>query len=673
MEVVILLVIVVFLFLFLVLPSLRVIGPTEVGLVIKRFGVGNLKEDNPVAFHGEPGIQSELLMPGWRWKFWINHKVEKYPWVQVPAGEIGVIVAQVGKPLPIGSKSAPYNKSAGLEQFGSIKTFVNGGGYKGVQRPVLPPGAIVPIHPAGFLVITRTQVFGQPIGENAERVAKMGRVPATFNLTPDQLRVTVIDPNLFEDKGSAHGRKVTDVIGIVTVGEGDPLQGGDIAGRLGAFDDLEKADKEGANNTQLMELLLSNKNTLHNNYQDFQAFLDNGGKMGLQHDPLLYGTYTLNPYLISVEIVPMLVVEQGEVAVIKAYVGRPSEDTSGTDFKFGSLVKPGHKGIWAESLKTGKYPINPHCYQSEIVPTAILTLNWADATSKAHSLDAGLQQIVAKSREGFIFKIDLQVQIHIAESKASKVISMVGTMSNLVSEVLQPAVGNHFRDRLQSMPAVSFIETRQKVQEEATSHITDKLNIYQVETKGVYIQDVILPEQLVTVLTAREIANQEVETLKKQQIAQTQRVETEKAKGMADKQADLAKAEVEIKIKENLAKARKNEAEGEAAYISQTGMARGAEVEAVGMAKAKAYKAQSDALAGSGGEATAMINMVGALSDKQLKFVPDVMISGNGSGDGNAISALAGMFTKRLLREEKDASEAKDEKKNEPKKSNKVL
>lgn len=661
MEAVVIIGILLFLFFFLVLPSLRVIGPTEVGLVIKRFGVGKLKEDNPVAFHGEPGVQADLLMPGWRWKFWINHRVQKYPWVQVPAGEIGVIVAQVGKPLPNGAKSAPFNRAAGMEQFSNIRSFVQAGGYKGVQRPVLSPGSIIPMHPVGFLVITRTQIFGQPIGDNAERVAKNGKAPNAFNLTPEQLRVTVIDPTLYEDKSPVHGRKVTDVIGIVTVGEGEPLQGGDIAGRLGAFEDLEKADKEGANNTQLMEILLSNKNTLHNNYQDFQAFLDNGGKMGLQHDPLLYGTYTLNPYLISVEIVPMLVVEQGEVAVIKAYVGRPSEDTSGTDFKFGSLVKPGHKGIWAESLKTGKYPINPHCYQSEIVPTAILTLNWADATSKAHSLDAGLQQIVAKSREGFIFKIDLQVQIHIAESKASKVISMVGTMTNLVSEVLQPAVGNHFRDRLQSMPAVSFIETRQKVQEEATAHITEKLNIYQVETKGVYIQDVILPEQLVTVLTAREIANQEVETLKKQQIAQTQRVETEKAKGMADKQADLAKAEVEIKIKENLAKARKNEAEGEAAYISQTGMARGAEVEAVGMAKAKAYKAQSDALTGSGGEATAMINMVGALSDKQLKFVPDVMISGNGNSDsGNAISALAGMFTKRLLREEKDAKEASD-------------
>ena len=32
--------------------------------------------------------------------------VEKYPWVQVPAGEIGLVIAQVGAPLPIGAKSA---------------------------------------------------------------------------------------------------------------------------------------------------------------------------------------------------------------------------------------------------------------------------------------------------------------------------------------------------------------------------------------------------------------------------------------------------------------------------------------------------------------------------------------------------------------------------------------
>lgn len=56
------------------------------------------------------------------------------------------------------------------------------------------------------------------------------------------------------------------------------------------------------------------------------------------------------------------------------------------------------------------------------------------------------RQIVAKSREGFVFSIDLQVQIHVPDTEAPKVISIVGSMKNLVNEVLQAAVGNHFRD-----------------------------------------------------------------------------------------------------------------------------------------------------------------------------------------------------------------------------------
>ncbi len=32
-------------------------------------------------------------MPGWRFKLWVVYAVEKYPWVQVRAGEIGVVVS----------------------------------------------------------------------------------------------------------------------------------------------------------------------------------------------------------------------------------------------------------------------------------------------------------------------------------------------------------------------------------------------------------------------------------------------------------------------------------------------------------------------------------------------------------------------------------------------------
>jgi len=333
----------------------------------------------------------------------------------------------------------------------------------------------------------------------------------------------------------------------------------------------------------------------------------------------------------------MMVVQQGQVAVIKAYVGLPTQDMSGTDFKFGSLVRPGHRGIWQEPLRTGKYPLNPRCYQAEIVPTSILTLNWADEVSQAHNLDAQLSQIVAKSNEGFVFKIDLQVQIHVPDTNAPRVISMVGTMMNLVNEVLQAAVGNHFRDKLQSMPAVRFIETRQQVQEEAFKHIKEQLDQYRVETRGVYIQDVILPEELVKVLTQREIANQEIDTYRKQRSAQDERIAMENAKGTAEMQADLAKSKVGVDIKTNNANARTEEARGEAEFIRQTGTARGAEVEAVGLARARGYEAQVRAL---GSNATALVNVISALSEGTTKFVPDILVT-SGSNGGGPLDGLA--------------------------------
>jgi len=398
---------------------------------------------------------------------------------------------------------------------------------------------------------------------------------------------------------------------------------------------------------EIADVLIGNQNERHNNYQDYQRFLDAGGRIGLQHDPLLYGSYALNPYLVRVETVPMLVVKQGEVAVIKAAVGLPTEDVSGDEFKFGSIVHPGHRGIWEEPLRTGKYAINPRIYQAEMVPTAILTLNWAEASSQAHTLDKQLKQIVAKSKEGFVFNIDLQVQIHVADKLAPKVISMVGTMQNLVNEVLQAVVGNYFRDTLQGMAAVQFIENRAAVQTQAQAYITEQIRKYNVETRGVYIQDVVLPAEIVTVLTQREIANQEKVTFTAQKEAQLNRIAMEKQAGLADKQRDLAGSEVDIVIKENHARARKAEADGEATYIEQTGRARGAEIEAIGLARAKGFEAQKEAL---GAESTALVNVVSELAKSTNRIVPDILVTGS-DGAGGAMSAGIMGFLREFQRQ----------------------
>ena len=620
------------------LASLHKIGANEVGLVTKRLSFRKLSQDNLIAFDKEPGYQADLLMPGLRFKFWLLFGVQKHPWVQVPAGEIGVVIAQVGRPLPIGAKSAEYRAEFG--NFSNLRGFIDAGGQKGVQRPVLPPGSLVPIHPVGFVVLTKSAVYGSPVSpELLTRVSPEGMlVPASFGLNPAQLSVTVIAP-----------RGEIDQVGIVTVLEGDPLPSGDIASRLGGFADVASMEQAGAADSEIIDVLLGSKNSLHNNYQDFQAFLDNGGRIGLQHDPLLYGAYLLNPFLVQVEMAPMLVVNQGQVAVIKAYVGLSTRDTSGEEFKFGSIVRAGHRGIWADPLRTGKFAINPRVYAAEIVPTAILTLNWAEATSLAHNLDANLKPIEAKSREGFVFMIDLQVQIHVPDTKAPKVISMVGTMMNLVNEVLQSAVGNHFRDKLQGLPAVTFIETRQAVQQQAYAAIREYLAAYEVETRGVYIQDVVFPDELVEVLTRREIANQEKATFLEQQRAETARVEKEKAKGTADMQAQLAQAQVGVEIRQNQAKAREAEATGQAAYTRLTGQAEAAKVEAIGLAQAKATEAlglarakgfeeQKKAL---GPTATALVNSINAVAEGHITIVPEVLVAGGGgSFDGLAATLM---------------------------------
>jgi regulator of protease activity HflC (stomatin/prohibitin superfamily) len=635
----------------IIFKSLKSIGPTEIGLVNKRFSFSKLTDDNPIAFNGEAGYQEQLLMPGLRFKLWPIYHIAKHPWVQVPAGEIGVVIAQVGHPLPMGAKSAVYKKEFG--NFSHVKDFILKGGQKGVQRPVLPPGSLLPIHPVGFLVITKKQVYGLSVApEIREIAAKRGGLltPEAFGLKPNQLDVVLIEPR-HDETG-----KAIDVVGIVTVNDGDPLSSGDIASRLGAFDDISKLESSNtATDSALMEIILGNKNTLHNNYQDFQSFIDNGGRIGLQHDPLLYGMYNLNPFLVNVEIAPMLVIEQGQVAVIKSYVGLPSQDTSGSDFKFGSIVRPGHRGIWREALRTGKYPLNSHCYKAEIVPTAILNLNWADASSQAHNLDQNLKQIVAKSREGFVFRIDLQVQIHIPDTQASKVISMVGSVRNLVNEVLQAAVGNHFRDKLQSMPAISFIERRNEIQTAATEYIEAKLKDYVVETRGVYIQDVILPEELVQVLTQREIANQEIQTYKKKEEAQQQRITTEKAKGTADMQSELAKSAVTVDIKKNEAAQVKIQAEayqykreaegrGDSYYVSETGKAKGAEIEAVGLARAKAADELRKAV---GEQGTTLVNVIDAVMKGDKKIMPDILVAGGGNGSGS-LDGIAATLMKFL-------------------------
>ena len=645
------------------------IQPDKMGVRIKSWSASGrkLEAGNVIALNGEPGYQDRILRPGLHFVNPVFYSVVKFPIPVVPPGTVGYVYAQVGQPLTDGAKTGAHKAVFG--KFGDVRAFMEQGGQKGMQRPVLQSGELAFVHPVGFLVITRDEVYGLPV--TTEFQGKK-LAAGTFGLGPEDFNLVIIKP---------------DAIGIVTTGDGPPPDSDAIACRIGGFADMrtleegfpvapeialpapmvppkpEEAGKSEVqraledqaahftaalmsrreDNARLIGALFASQNGRHNSYQDFQKFIDAGGQMGVQHDPLLPGTYALNRIVIRVERVPMLVVSQGEVALVKSSLGLQTKDTSGKDYKFGSLVRPGHVGLWEVALGTGKYAINPNIYVTEIVPTYILNLSWAKESSEAHKLDVRLSTINARSREGFEFKIDLQVQIHIPDLLAPLVIAMVKSMDNLVNEILHPAVGNHFRDRLQGMPAIQFIETREAVQKSALEHIRTALRAYFVEVRGVYIQDVIPPPELITVLKAREVAVQQQMTYTAEANAQTKRADVEAAKGNADRQAELAGSKLEIQIKGNQAEAREKEGAGEAAYIQKTGAAKGAEVESVNMALAKAIKEQVLAL---GAEGTTAVNVARAIAAAQFRLVPDVLVTG---GAGSATDGILGLVTRQLV------------------------
>ena len=57
----------------------------------------------------------------------------------------------------------------------NLRAWLQAGGQKGVQRPVLPPGSLMPVHPVGFLVITRERVYGVPVAQRVPTVAGHGQ------------------------------------------------------------------------------------------------------------------------------------------------------------------------------------------------------------------------------------------------------------------------------------------------------------------------------------------------------------------------------------------------------------------------------------------------------------------------------------------------------------------
>jgi uncharacterized membrane protein YqiK len=474
--------------------------------------------------------------------------------------------------------------------FQDAEAFLRNGGERGRQLAFLTAGTYR-INPALFEIVTT---------ETARQ----------FDMTAADLRVYQMPP---------------DRVGIATVLDGKPITAGDLAGPTVSG---------------------------HDSFQSGQAFIDAGGCRGLQEEVLLSGSWNLNPWFVKIEPVALTEIPIGYVGVVVSYVGAEHLDMSGDDFTHGDLVEKGRKGVWNDPLLPGKHPINTRVMKVELVPTTNIVLNWANRT-ESHQYDERLSSISVRSKDGFSFSLDVAQIIHIGMKNAPRVISRVGSMQNLVDHVLQPTVGNYFRNSAQAVSVLEFLSARTERQKEAFENVQKAIQAYDVECIDTLIGDIVPPVELMKTQTDRKIASELMRTYEAQREAQVQRQALERETSVANLQNEVVRSEQMVRIAQQnalaTAESAKGEAnatrlraEGQAAAVRLNGDADASAIRAVGAAKAEAYKQGIEAV-GTGGY-TAM-QLASILGENKVKLVPDIAVTGDGGNGGLVTAVLARMLS----------------------------
>jgi uncharacterized membrane protein YqiK len=500
------------------LLGLRYIPHTKVGVIEKLWSKsGSITEGQVVALNGEAGYQSRLLRGGvhlwlWRWQY----RIHTSPLVTIPQSKIGYVYSRDGEPLGAGQT---LGRVVNCNNYQNAEMFLEGAprGQRGRQRAILREG-VYAINPALFVVITEDQCY--KLDESRDEAGMVTRWQKELKEIEGFSPVVI----------GAFGHTNSDDIGIVTVQDGPSLATGEI---------------------------IAPAATDHNNYQDPEAFVTNGGRRGRQYVPLTDGTYFINRWFASVELVPKTVVQIGTVGVVVSYFGREGHDVSGDKFRHGERVAKGEKGVWADPLGPGKYAFNTYAGQVVQVPTTNFVLHWITGKSEGHRYDENLKSIDLVTKDAYEPTLPLSLVVHIDYAKAPGVIQRFGDVKKLITQTIDPMLSAFFRDVAHKRTMLELLQNRDAIQQEAKQALRERFEQFDIECVDVLIgkpetgsNDGKI-ETLLEQLRQRQLAKEQIETYEHQRRSAEEQRKLTEARATADRQQALTESKVAIEIAQN--------------------------------------------------------------------------------------------------------------------------
>ena len=382
------------------------IPPKKMGLVYKKSGKSTKGQ---IALNGEAGYQADLLPEG-RHKgyFSINYKIIIIDPIRVKPGEIAIVEALDGKKTDI---NIPLGKVVECNNFQDARAFIKNGGQKGKQLEILREGEYF-INPALF------NVFIKDINQNSypdyyfkEVIVPANEIALVRAKYGEELEVQIglgkivscsnfQDIKAFIDKGGQKGMQ----LGILTEGQYAINH---------LFFEVFTKDSPGeypnhyfqkitvpANEIALVMAKYGNEPEIEtglgkivscSNFQDINAFINNGGERGKQLGILTEGQYAINPLFFEVisksnatearlekKDFNRVNIPKDMMGIVNVLVGRENEP-NGINLVNKELHKSyqdpqaffeygGYKGVQEEVLTPGSYAINPWFAKVELAP-----------------------------------------------------------------------------------------------------------------------------------------------------------------------------------------------------------------------------------------------------------------------------------------------------------------
>jgi uncharacterized membrane protein YqiK len=683
--------------------TLRYIPNQQVGVVEKLWSSnGSVPEGRIIALDGEAGYQADLLRGGvhyglWRWQY----RVHKLPLVTVPQGKVGYVYARDGESLP---PSQTLGRVVACNNFQDARTFLgdssaddapSGRGQRGRQRAILREG-VYAINPALFVVITEDAVYrlnrhsgGREFQtllswqQELRRVDGFSPVVVGASMRVREAAAAAVIEDEDSPRSAKRSRVVgapipeapvpldveaqrdVDTIAIITVQDGPSLTPGEII-----------APAVGNDN---------NDPNYHNNYQDPEAFLRAGGRRGRQYVPLTDGTYFINRWFATVEMIPKTVVPIGYVGVVVSYYGRVGRDVSGEAFRHGERVAEGERGVWERPLGPGKYPFNTYAGQMIMVPTTNFVLHWITGRSEAHRYDESLRSINLITKDAYEPMLPLSVVVHIDYQKAPGVIQRFGDVKKLITQTLDPMLSAYFRDVAHKKTMLELLHQRDAIQAESREELRRKFRDFDIECVDVLIGKPDTAEAggkietLLEQLRVRQLSIEQLETYERQVASADKLRILNQAQAQAAMQTQLTNSRVQIQIAESqaeadLARARKQAEQTIVNADAELAKSRRQAEQTVVLAEAES---QQRVLAGRGeaqrvmqvglSEASVLMRKIASFGDPRLyalsvvteqltqskqPLVPErVFMAGASSDSGGSVSGMLGMLLNLLVAE----------------------